>query len=135
MTNEEIVIDAVAAAKRVLAARNRKHAALLLSTLEMVAMAERVERLEAAAATTFRLLLKIDEIAGLQVAFSGADRARWPALVADVKSLTETLSGALAALGYSQEQDDDSQTKQAAGDRRADPADAPGGDDAAGADR
>lgn len=105
MTDAEIVIDAVAAAKRVLAARNRKHAALLLSTLEMVAIAERIERLEAVAATAFQLLLKTDALEEAPRQPDGFDTCvRLQALGSEVRALIETLAGALGALGYSQEE-------------------------------
>lgn len=96
--------DALATARRVCSDPMRH--AMGVSTLEVAAMAVRLLELEEAAATTFDLLAKIDEVARLQLAFSSADRARWRQIVPEVKQLTEVLSGALASLGYSQEKND-----------------------------
>jgi len=99
--------DPLLAAERV--CLNPSREATRVSTDEILAMAARLLDLEEAAGTTFQLLLKIDEIARLQPAYSAGDRGRWRELAPAIKAIAESLASQLAALGYhATEEDDDS---------------------------
>ena len=106
--------DPIIAAERI--CHNPSREATRVSTDEILAMAARLLDLEDTAGTTFQLLLKLDELASLQPAYSTADRIRWRELVPVIKALTETLASALGSLGYTMETSNDEDESQGAGD-------------------
>ncbi len=127
--------DAVAAAEKIM--RNPNREALGISVDAIVAMADRVLALEEIAATAYRLLSTVDAMERAQRplpnpppaqvgpntgtpvfgAGEGVERraAEEAAALADsARALTDTLAGALAALGYAVEEETDDEKTEAA---------------------